>query len=276
MSKEERYAQILEILRTRNNVTVNYLAKKLYVSPSTIRRDYQVLQTRGLLRHSYGKATLNYGEALGLPIELRQRDMPAAKLKIGRAAAELVQNNDIIYIDSSSTALCMIEHLERFNCLTVITNCLTTLQQLSYYNNITVYTLGGMLMSKSRAFTGQLAIDTLSHLHIDKCFFSTTGLSTDGRLLDVADLSCEGTITLGASLAAMFIWKGVNPFLAAVLAFAGGALAGIITGVLHTKLKIPAILAGILTMISCYSINIHTHTIIPIIYCTILIYNTFL
>ncbi|MBQ3078043.1 MAG: DeoR/GlpR transcriptional regulator [Clostridia bacterium] len=187
MSKEERYAQILEILRTRNNVTVNYLAKKLYVSPSTIRRDYQVLQSRGLLRHSYGKATLNYGEALGLPIELRQRDMPAAKLKIGRAAAELVQNNDIIYIDSSSTALCMIEHLERFNCLTVITNCLTTLQQLSYYNNITVYTLGGMLMSKSRAFTGQLAIDTLSHLHIDKCFFSTTGLSTDGRLLDVAE-----------------------------------------------------------------------------------------
>lgn len=187
MSKEERYAQILEILRTRNNVTVNYLAKKLYVSPSTIRRDYQVLQSRGLLRHSYGKATLNYGEALGLPIELRQRDMPAAKLKIGRAAAELVQDGDIIYIDASSTALCMVEHLERFSCLTVITNGLSALKQLALYNNITVYTLGGMLMSKSRAFTGQLAIDTLSHLHIDKCFFSTTGLSTDGRLLDVAE-----------------------------------------------------------------------------------------
>jgi len=83
------------------------------------------------------------------------------------------------------------------------------------------------------------------------------GVYISYRLLDVADLSCEGTITLGASLAAMFIWKGLNPFLAAVLAFAGGALAGIITGVLHTKLKIPAILAGILTMISCYSINIH-------------------
>lgn len=187
MSKEERYAQILEILRTRNNVTVNYLAKKLYVSPSTIRRDYQVLQSRGLLHHTYGKATLYYGEALGLPIELRQRDMPSAKLKIGRQAAELIQDGDIIYIDASSTALCMVEHLEHFNCLTVITNGLSALQQLAYFNNVIVYTLGGMLMSKSRAFTGQLALDTLRQLHIDKCFFSTTGLSTDGRLLDVAE-----------------------------------------------------------------------------------------
>ena len=114
MSKEDRYNQILEILRTRNNVTVNYLAKKLFVSPSTIRRDYQVLQSRGLLHHTYGKATLNFGEALGLPIELRRRNMPAEKLKIGKKAVELVKDGDIIYIDASSTALCMVEHLEKF------------------------------------------------------------------------------------------------------------------------------------------------------------------
>ena len=148
MSKEDRYNQILEILRTRNNVTVNYLAKKLFVSPSTIRRDYQVLQSRGLLHHTYGKATLNFGEALGLPIELRRRNMPSEKLKIGKKAVELVKDGDIIYIDASSTALCMVEHLEKFNYLTVITNGLNTLRQLEYFNKITVYSIGVIILFK--------------------------------------------------------------------------------------------------------------------------------
>ncbi|MBQ9079503.1 MAG: DeoR/GlpR transcriptional regulator [Clostridia bacterium] len=187
LSKEERYTQILEILRTRNNVTVNYLAKRLFVSPSTIRRDYQVLQARGLLHRSYGKATLNYGEAVGLPIELRRRNMPSAKLEIGRRAVDLIKDGDIIFIDASSTALCMVEHLERFNYLTVITNGLNTLHQLQYFNNITVYSLGGLMTTNSMAFTGQLATDNLSHLHIDKCFFSTTGVSPDGWLMDAVE-----------------------------------------------------------------------------------------
>ncbi|MBP3917954.1 MAG: ABC transporter permease [Clostridia bacterium] len=83
------------------------------------------------------------------------------------------------------------------------------------------------------------------------------GVYISYRMLDFADLSCEGAITTGASIAAMLIWRGCNPYLASLLAFIGGCIAGSITGLLHTKLKIPPILAGILTMISLYSINIH-------------------
>lgn len=83
------------------------------------------------------------------------------------------------------------------------------------------------------------------------------GVYVSYRVLDFADLTCEGCITLGASVAATMIWKSVNPFLAILIAFVAGCLAGIVTGVLHTKLKIPPILAGILTMISLYSVNIH-------------------
>jgi DeoR/GlpR family transcriptional regulator of sugar metabolism len=196
MSKEERYAQILDILRTRGDVTVNYLAKKLFVSPSTIRRDYQELEARGLLHHTYGKATLNYGEEVGLPILLRRKNMPEAKLNIGRRAAELIRDGDIIFIDASSTALCMVEHLSRFNHLTVVTNGLHTLAQLENFSNLTVYSLGGLRMNNSMALTGQLAIDNLSRLHIDKCFFSTTGVSTDGRLL--AAIEPEHNVVLKA------------------------------------------------------------------------------
>lgn len=183
MSREERYAQILDILRTRSDVTVGYLAKKLYVSPSTIRRDYQVLESRGLLHHTYGKATLNYGEEAGLPILLRRKSMPEAKLNIGKRATELIRDGDIIFIDASSTALCMVEHLSRFNHLTVVTNGIHTLEQLEHLNNLTVYSLGGLRMNNSMALTGQFAIDNLSRMHIDKCFFSTTGVSQDGSLV---------------------------------------------------------------------------------------------
>ena len=83
------------------------------------------------------------------------------------------------------------------------------------------------------------------------------GVFISYRLLNFADLSCEGSITCGAAVAATLIWKGVDPFLTVLLAFLAGCIAGTVTGLLHTKLKIPPILAGILTMISLYSINIH-------------------
>ena len=76
------------------------------------------------------------------------------------------------------------------------------------------------------------------------------------RILDIPDLSCEGTFALGGCISAVMIVKGVNPFASLVIALAAGMAAGAVTGFLHTKLKIPAILAGILTMIALYSVNI--------------------
>lgn len=82
------------------------------------------------------------------------------------------------------------------------------------------------------------------------------GIFISFRVLDFADLTSEGTLTLGAAIAAALIVKGVNPLLATIIAFFGGMLAGSITGLLHTKLKIPRILAGIITMTGLYSINL--------------------
>ena len=76
------------------------------------------------------------------------------------------------------------------------------------------------------------------------------------RVLDVADLTVEGSYPLGAAVGVSYIAGGGSPAMAIVLAFLAGAVAGVVTGLLHTKLKIPALLAGILTMIGLYSINI--------------------
>ena len=84
----------------------------------------------------------------------------------------------------------------------------------------------------------------------------TLGVFLTYRILDYADLTVEGSITMGAAIAARLIYDGVGPVLATAAAIAGGMAAGWVTGVLHTKLKIPGLLSGILSMIALYSINI--------------------
>ncbi|KRO03783.1 ribose xylose arabinose galactoside ABC-type transporter permease [Levilactobacillus paucivorans] len=82
------------------------------------------------------------------------------------------------------------------------------------------------------------------------------GLFLTFRILDFADMTVEGTFPLGAATAVMAISHGMNPLLATLLAFAVGALAGLITGLLYTKGHIPILLAGILVMTACYSVNL--------------------
>ena len=76
------------------------------------------------------------------------------------------------------------------------------------------------------------------------------------RILDVADLTVDGSLATGGAVAAILITSGVDPKLAVLAAFAAGMLAGFITGILHTCMGIPAILAGILTQLALYSINL--------------------
>ena len=84
----------------------------------------------------------------------------------------------------------------------------------------------------------------------------TLGVHLTFRVLEMPDLTVEGSIILGAATAAGMIYAGFNPFLATAIAMCIGCTAGLVTGILHTKLKIPPILAGILTMIGSYSVVI--------------------
>lgn len=76
------------------------------------------------------------------------------------------------------------------------------------------------------------------------------------RILDFPDMTVEGTFPLGAAVAVTLIAHGMNPILASVLAFVAGAVTGLVTGLLYTKGKVPILLAGILVMTACLSINL--------------------
>ena len=77
------------------------------------------------------------------------------------------------------------------------------------------------------------------------------------KLLDFADLSVDGSFATGGAVAVMMIRGDMNPWVSLLLAFGVGMLAGLVTGLLHTKLGIPSILAGILTQIALYSVNLN-------------------
>ena len=84
----------------------------------------------------------------------------------------------------------------------------------------------------------------------------TLGVYITFKILDFPDMTVDGSFALGGAVSAILVVKGVNPWLAILPAMCAGMIAGAVTGLLHTKVKIPGILAGILTMLALYSINV--------------------
>ncbi|MEG1779287.1 MAG: ABC transporter permease, partial [Oscillospiraceae bacterium] len=82
------------------------------------------------------------------------------------------------------------------------------------------------------------------------------GVFISFKVLDYADMTVDGSFALGGAISSLMIVNGLNPFFSLLIATIGGMFAGIVTAILHTKLKIPALLSGILSMLALYSINI--------------------
>lgn len=83
------------------------------------------------------------------------------------------------------------------------------------------------------------------------------GVMVSFRIFGMPDITTDGSITFGAAISAALIIQGVNPLLATLLAACGGLVAGAVTGILYTRFKIDALLAGILVMTALYSVNLH-------------------
>jgi putative ABC transport system permease protein len=98
----------------------------------------------------------------------------------------------------------------------------------------------------------------LEGIFVDGLIFSimVIGVLISYRILDFADLTCDGSFATGAAVATMAIVQGWGLTAALLLAVASGALAGVVTATIHNRLKVPGLLAGILTMTMLYSVNI--------------------
>ena len=189
MFEEERHEQIVQLLKGGRMVSVGEIAKQLFVSEATVRRDLTALERAGVLRRVYGGAVLT-GANRDVPLLMRVSEAQEAKQRIGRIAAGLVHENDVIILDASSTVYSMIPYLKDFKNVVAITSGLKTALALGE-RHIKTYLTGGLMIDNSYSMIGGYARDMIETLNADAVFFSCRGVSADGRMTDSSVEECE-------------------------------------------------------------------------------------
>lgn len=185
MHNREREQEILNMLKSSGGfVTVKQFCQALFASESSIRRDLQALEAQGLVKRSYGGASLSGSYSTIVTFNHRTRQNIAAKREIAKKAAALIGDGEIVFLDQSSTAFYLAEELKKFSSLTVVTNNIEILMLLSD-SGLRVMASGGFLSEENRnCLIGGDAQHTFETVYADWLFFSVNALSHDGIVSD--------------------------------------------------------------------------------------------
>jgi DeoR/GlpR family transcriptional regulator of sugar metabolism len=184
----ERRKFILNYLKEHGNITTNEVCRLLSVSPATARNDLNRLEKEKLILKTHGGASLlDMEDRRGFPVYAfaeRQQVNLKEKEAITDAAVQLIEDDQCIILDASSTALMLARKLSRFNRLIVVTNGIYTMLELKDKPNITVIFIGGIVTRESGSVEGLLGQELLSHIHADYAFVSARGFTLKEGLTD--------------------------------------------------------------------------------------------
>ncbi|MEK4384329.1 DeoR/GlpR family DNA-binding transcription regulator [Solibacillus sp. FSL W7-1464] len=175
MFAEERQQEIIKMLYENGAIKVNHLSKTFRVTEETIRRDLEKLEVENKLKRTHGGAivldTKNDDE---IPFKEREVLMAKEKQSIANEAAKLVEENDVIFLDASSTALYVAKALPNIQ-MKVLTNSLIVAFELSKKTNIEIILTGGNLVQNSFSLIGPTTIQSLKNYYVNKMFLSCKG-----------------------------------------------------------------------------------------------------
>lgn len=185
MEHTPRQQEILEILKDKNYVTVDYLSKEVHSSTSSIRRDLTFLENEGIVRRSHGGVTLLTTQPQLVPFAFRLQENRKEKAALAKAAAKLIKPDTTIYIDSSTSALHLYRYLTPDMNITVFSNNIQ-LVQLLVSNNITTYCIGGLISTQNKVITtGSYALAMIRNIYVETMFFASSALAADGIITDI-------------------------------------------------------------------------------------------
>jgi DeoR/GlpR family transcriptional regulator of sugar metabolism len=156
MYQQERMDCIMKILYKFHYATVEYLVAEMHYSPASIRRDLTLLEKQGLVTRSYGGVTLK--DANASPFRFRQHSMKVVKNAICKKAAMLVKENDVVFLDGSSTIQYMGHFLHNKKGITVIT-CNMLLANFLSEHGVDTYCTGGRVVEYPGILGGQIVFD---------------------------------------------------------------------------------------------------------------------
>ena len=185
MFAKERQDKIYHLLQQNGAVTTLDLVNTFQVSIETIRRDLLYMEQNKLLRRVHGGA-VTAGEMLPFHnLDLRNEEHPDEKLELSEIAMQFVKEGDIIGVDAGSTAISFAQTLKtHFSRLTIITHSIDVFHILHRHADFTVLLCGGHFMQDENAFYGELALDFIGKLHMQKSFLFPSGISLKFGLCD--------------------------------------------------------------------------------------------
>lgn len=168
--KIQEYLAIHQIARTAD------LCDLLETSEATVRRDLEWMEQKGILERTHGGAILSQRMILEQEYQQRVQHHPEEKRKIGELAATLIEDGDIVFINSGTTSTQVLQHIRRDARITVFTNNVSAVMELGdpgfHYHMI-----GGEFQPRSNSLAGRFALDNLNLVYANKAILGVDGIS---------------------------------------------------------------------------------------------------
>lgn len=188
MMKSQRLKSIEEYVLTNEAVTLDALCNTFNISKSTLRRDIDELVKRGRIKKIYGGVMAENKNLI--PFKERNMKNRTKKMAIAEKAAQFVNNGDIIYIDSGTTTVNMINFLKDKN-VTILTNNLDVIVNAQPLTGLNIISIGGTLSRKTNSFYGVTSLITLKNYNLKKAFMAATGISLTNGVTNSSPLEYE-------------------------------------------------------------------------------------
>ena len=197
MALNQRRIKILELIREDGHAKVQELSRIFCVTEVTIRQDLEFLEKLGYIQREHGGAFLkDVGTFAKTGKLVNQEQSHEEKVAIAQKAASYINEDDVIILDSGSTTTEIAKLLLKYNRLTVITNALNIALMLGENPGINLIVTGGEFKAPTLSLTGDMAAQSISHLHANKLFLATAGISADMNLTypSLSDLVVKKTM----------------------------------------------------------------------------------
>lgn len=174
MRKQQRWSTIVSICHQDGNVDVKNLTEQLHVSEATIRRDLQQMEELNMIDRYYGGAKLNNDQYSEPPMVIKSETNNTQKQLVGRLAASLIKNNQMVYLDAGSATYAMLPYITAKD-ITVTTISIPNIQYFGQ-RGVSTIVLGGNLHWSTEAVTGNQTLKQLDDLFFDVAFIGVNGI----------------------------------------------------------------------------------------------------
>lgn len=188
--KTFRIRQMQQYIQEHEFVSMEELRDTFKISMNTVRMDVAQLVEKGTIRKVYGGVCSNQTGNV-IPYEERQEKNLEGKQAVGRTAASLVEDGDIIYIDSGTTTRYMVDYLNECKNVIVLTNSLDVINRAVVLPELNVICLPGTLERRTKSFVSADTVRTMEKYNIKKAFMASSGIAENGSVTNSSPLEYE-------------------------------------------------------------------------------------